>query len=371
MRSLRMTVIQALLIAEMQILSSCHTDEPCIDCPVNDGLITSERELADGLEPAVSPDGTKIAYTNSGDVFVMDTSGANITQLTSGPEIDVLPRWHPSGQSVGFMRLVQQTDDTGKLFRVPLAGGASMETPTTHQPSNALKRQSEIYSGVTVPLWDFSPDGKYIAFLCKYSTKTYLSSVSAADGKELFFRAISDDAGQSVGNLSGFVWSLNSDEICFISQDSSGHGSVSLHNILSHIEVIDSTLNGPTQLTRSSLNNKFACVATDSQSGQGVINVISFGLSHTTYGILGGGGLKWSPDERYFVFDWQQTVGGPFGYRYSQLYVISVEKNKEFSLTSRGDINRINLHFEWGKSPNTVFFERFGRICEVSFRSPQ
>ncbi|MDX8402356.1 MAG: TolB protein [Mariprofundaceae bacterium] len=66
----------------------------------------SERELSLGANPAVSPDGQRIAFSmaagRSRHLFVMDADGGNLIQLTSERAVDVQPAWSPDGRWIVF-----------------------------------------------------------------------------------------------------------------------------------------------------------------------------------------------------------------------------------------------------------------------------
>ena len=51
------------------------------------------------LNPAWSPDGTRIAFQSKRDgdwdIYVMDTDGGNVQQLTDGPGMGWDPSWSP------------------------------------------------------------------------------------------------------------------------------------------------------------------------------------------------------------------------------------------------------------------------------------
>src|SRR5439155_5872625 len=55
--------------------------------------------------PAWSPDGTKIAYANSGAIWVMDAAGTNQHQLVGASGGNILwdPAWSPDGASITFV----------------------------------------------------------------------------------------------------------------------------------------------------------------------------------------------------------------------------------------------------------------------------
>ena len=56
--------------------------------------------------PALSPDGTRIAFTSSRDgnpeLYVMNRDGSNIRRLTNNPAIDTTPTWSPTGAQIAF-----------------------------------------------------------------------------------------------------------------------------------------------------------------------------------------------------------------------------------------------------------------------------
>jgi Tol biopolymer transport system component len=59
--------------------------------------------------PAPSPDGTKIAFMSidregagNWEIYVMDSSGGNVTRLTDNKANDGLPAWSPDGSAIAF-----------------------------------------------------------------------------------------------------------------------------------------------------------------------------------------------------------------------------------------------------------------------------
>lgn len=103
-----------------------------------------------GLDPVVSPDGSKIAYIvfreSNADLFVMDADGANPTQLTtyeifSGP---FHPEWSPDGSKIAFTSL------TGYFNIHTINADGTNQTTVTSGPAQL------------VPQW--SPDGTRILY---------------------------------------------------------------------------------------------------------------------------------------------------------------------------------------------------------------
>lgn len=66
----------------------------------------AERELAAGLNPALSPDGKRLVFSmqdgRSWHLFMMRVDGSDLVQLTEGGSIDVQPTWSPDGKWVAF-----------------------------------------------------------------------------------------------------------------------------------------------------------------------------------------------------------------------------------------------------------------------------
>jgi TolB protein len=104
------------------------------------------------IEPAWSPDGTKIAFVSSRDgrshIYVMAADGSGTTQLTSGKREDSGPTWSPDGRRIAFAR-------DKLLFITRADGGAAQRVTTT------------IGNEETEPAW--SPDGRWLAYVRRKS----------------------------------------------------------------------------------------------------------------------------------------------------------------------------------------------------------
>ena len=65
--------------------------------------LTPTRTDRHGL-PSFSPDGTKILFTGSEDIWVMDPDGSDQQRLTGHPAPDIQPSWQPLGDFAGCSR---------------------------------------------------------------------------------------------------------------------------------------------------------------------------------------------------------------------------------------------------------------------------
>lgn len=77
--------------------------------------------------PAWSPDGRTMVFMSDGrsgnfDIFRLDTTTRQVTQLTDSPNFDMLPTVSPDGQSVAF---VSNRDGGWKIYVVSINGGAA------------------------------------------------------------------------------------------------------------------------------------------------------------------------------------------------------------------------------------------------------
>ena len=113
--------------------------------------------------PAISPDGTRIAFSTKGDLWVVSVDGGEARPLTSHTGYEKMPVWSPDGQWIAFA-----SDRHGNfdVFVVASAGGRA--------------RRLTFHSAADLPS-DFTRDGKNVLF-----SSTRLDAPSAIIGTPWF-----------------------------------------------------------------------------------------------------------------------------------------------------------------------------------------
>lgn len=95
-------------------------------------VVNLTQSSGDDLQPAVSPDGRRIAFSSGRngnlDIYVMDANGSNLIQLTSSRGFDEWPAWSPDGGTLAF---VSDRDGNTEIYTAP-AGGGSEQRLTDH-----------------------------------------------------------------------------------------------------------------------------------------------------------------------------------------------------------------------------------------------
>jgi len=105
-------------------------------------------DSAGEVNPVWSPDGSKIAFWRSGDIFVMNPDGSGQTDISTDQNAtDEFPEWSPDGQMIAFDSF------PSRAIWVMNADGSG-RTQLSNPPSSPIV---DLY-----PAW--SPDGTKIAF---------------------------------------------------------------------------------------------------------------------------------------------------------------------------------------------------------------
>jgi Tol biopolymer transport system component/C-terminal processing protease CtpA/Prc len=135
---------------------------------VKGGTIESRLLTSGAKTPSCSPDGTKIAFSLRGDIWVAPANGGKATRLTSGPGNDEWPRFSPDGKKIAFQSNVRGNVD---LYVVASTGGEPKRITTS--PAD------DFYHS-------WSPDGKWLVY------------ASEANGNRDIWKIASDGSGEPI-----------------------------------------------------------------------------------------------------------------------------------------------------------------------------
>jgi Tol biopolymer transport system component len=126
----------------------------------------------DELTPAVSPDGTRVAFVDNpytGNLGTRRVDGSDLTWLTRG-FADQSPAWTPDGRTIFFVRrraINRYAASCGSIYRVSASGGRARRI------TNGLARPRSRHSHENPAV---APDGRRIAFSDWYGCEGGLSS---------------------------------------------------------------------------------------------------------------------------------------------------------------------------------------------------
>jgi dipeptidyl aminopeptidase/acylaminoacyl peptidase len=123
-----------------------------------------------------SPDGTKLATTFRGNVWIVAADGTDERNLTEFAQDALVPRWSPDGSRVMYVSLLDGADER----IIPAEGGDAMLLPLTPQGGHT-----------------WSPDGRFVAVGDKVDGAEGLTIIDAVSGAVLTKVATPDVSGMS------------------------------------------------------------------------------------------------------------------------------------------------------------------------------
>ncbi|MCP4417912.1 MAG: hypothetical protein GY805_14905, partial [Chloroflexi bacterium] len=158
-------------------------------------------------QPKLSPSGEQITFfqpvNGNNEIFVMNTDGSNLRQITTFESNTLWSDWSPDGNSLAF----QSQADRGRwqIFTVDL------------NDPNLTPRQLTSFDQIQNSTPDWSPDGTKLAFVSSREFTNWGLYTMNADGstQELIFTLDDEDILQ----ISHPAWSQDSSQIAFQAQN--------------------------------------------------------------------------------------------------------------------------------------------------------
>lgn len=157
----------------------------------------SPQKAVGVLDPVLSPDGSKAAFTAIGDLWTADLATGAVSMLTNDEAIDLSPSWSPDGKTLVFV-----SDRGGKadLWTLSLEDGKLTQLTDLTAPPNQ-------------PVW--SPDGTKIAYLGGALASAFVGgTVDVLDVKTKTSIRLSDD----LFGPSGPSWSPSGKTVAVVSR---------------------------------------------------------------------------------------------------------------------------------------------------------
>ncbi len=147
------------------------------------------------IDPAASPDSTKIAYADRGFIWLLNTESGVATRLTKSAAVDSRPRWSRDGTRLAFIR-DNGTDTSIVVHTLDDGGEAVINTPTIELDP------------------EFSADGAYLYFTSGIGGTLNIwrqhlltgnrEQITDLDGVERNTRMLKDGSGMVYVHLAGF-----------------------------------------------------------------------------------------------------------------------------------------------------------------------
>jgi Tol biopolymer transport system component len=120
------------------------------------------NDPSEDAEASISPDGTKIAFASDRDgifhIYVVNVDGSGFVKLTSDAAGDLSPRWSPDGKQIAFSR-------TGSLYVMNSDGSNVRQITDAESEATAPPCKAGAFLG------GWSPDGTRLTFYAASATR--------------------------------------------------------------------------------------------------------------------------------------------------------------------------------------------------------
>lgn len=174
----------------------------------------------DDLQPAWSPDGSKIAFSSgrSGnfEIYVMAADGSNLAQLTDSRGFEEWPVWSPDGRQIAF---ISDRDGNAEIYVMDADGNNQQRI--TNNPADDWPAA-------------WSPDGQWLVFASERDGNWNLYVVEAAGGPA---QPLTDAPGDERDP----IWSPDGQSIAFAYNQGAGWDIYTLPVATTDIRVVSSS----------------------------------------------------------------------------------------------------------------------------------
>jgi hypothetical protein len=161
------------------------------------GLVRLTNNTAQDINPVISPDGRRIAFSSDRDgnyeIYIMNVDGTNPIRLTNHPAQDTTPTWNADGSKIAFSSL---RDGNFEIYVINADG--SNATNITNTPSANETTPSYSRDGFKVTylrdsqVWVMNASGSNPLQLTNETAPLTLNPTFNHDGTKIAFRKLKD-----------------------------------------------------------------------------------------------------------------------------------------------------------------------------------
>lgn len=155
--------------------------------------------------PAISPDGSQIAFSYKGDIYTVNSQGGTAKQLTTNSAFDSNPIWSPDGSKIAF---ISYREGGSKDIYIMNSSGGVAKQLTKHSTSESLET--------------FTPDGKYIVFSAHYQDPASSALFPTSQLSEVYKISVDGSKTEQILATPATNIQFNKDGSKFIYQDIKG-----------------------------------------------------------------------------------------------------------------------------------------------------